>query len=256
MRPISITLANQLKQILSAHGIDASYITATSSEYVDWTGKIGGQLNDAVSAKIGYGRDIYTMPYPGWGYCLDAGYVSNYPAYVNNFKAYKSDFTVPPFGQLHDGTMTLLSSTSTSTSTISTTTSAISTSTNLYTVSVNYDKFTAESKSGGYTSVYTNTGTNSVNMAIITLAAGSSLTATQAISQLASMGYRPATLSEIYSLKQAQPSVVNSTLVALGTNLGGSYGYPTGFGAGTATGLGHYAGPFSTSVYKFAAVKS
>jgi hypothetical protein len=89
-------------------------------------------------------------------------------------------------------------------------------------------------------------------MAVIKLASGSSLTATQAIYQLSTLGYRPATLSEIYGLKTAQASI-GSTVVALGTNLGSTYGYPTGQGTGTA-GLGHNAGPFSTTLYSFAAV--
>jgi hypothetical protein len=92
-------------------------------------------------------------------------------------------------------------------------------------------------------------------MAVIKLAAGSSITATQVISQLSALGYRPATLSEIYSLKQSQSSSVNSSTVALGTNLGGTNGYPTGSGSGVS-GLGHIAGPFSTATYSFAAVKN
>ena len=91
-------------------------------------------------------------------------------------------------------------------------------------------------------------------MAVIKLAAGSSLSATQVISQLSTLGYRPATLSELYALKTAQPSV-GSSVVGLGTNLGGTYGYPTGQGTGTV-GLGHNAGPFATATWSFVAVKN
>ncbi|MDR3558573.1 MAG: hypothetical protein P4L61_03510 [Candidatus Pacebacteria bacterium] len=130
---------------------------------------------------------------------------------------------------------------------------ATTTTTTSYTVSVNYDHFTSEAAQYGYASVYTTTGTKSVQVSLVQLPAGSSLTASQAIAQLSALGYRPATLSEIYSLKAADPSAVNGNTVALGTNLGSSYGYPTGVGYG-ASGLGHNTGPFGTNVWIFAAV--
>ena len=171
--------------------------------------------------------------------CLDSGYVSNLPAGLDAARilALNATSTYAVRVPLADAA-----------------TAGLATSTTSYSVSVNYDKFTAEASQYGYTSVYTTTGTKTVSISVIKLAAGSSLTAAQAISQLSAMGYRPATLSELYSLKQSQSGSVNSTTVALGTNLGGAYGYPTGSGTG-ASGLGRSSGPFSTTSWKFVGVR-
>ncbi|MDE2188305.1 MAG: hypothetical protein KGJ35_01055 [Patescibacteria group bacterium] len=178
--------------------------------------------------------------------CLDPGFVSNFPADGITIGGYSttnilaSSTTVPQLPSQYY-TKPIVPPVSTTTSYTS------------YTAAVNYDKFTSEAKQYGYTSVFNSTGTKTVSISVIKLPGGSSLSATQIISQLNSLGYRPATLSEIYGLKSTYPSAVNTYTVALGTNLGGTYGYPTGFGSGSA-GLGHNAGPFNTTEWSFVAV--
>ena len=201
---------------------------------------------------------------PVFGYCLDAGYVSNYPNYINKYTAFYNAHPNANLGNLYtfgqtksDYTRaarngTTVSSTGTGTTVTTPVTSA--TSSKAYTVSVDYSHFTAEAAANGYTSVYTTTGTKSVSITVFKFPNGSSLSATQAISQLAALGYRPATLSELYALKTAQPSV-GSSIVGLGTNLSSSYGYPTSSGSGTSS-LGRSVSPFSTTLYSFAAVQN
>src|ERR1035437_3400733 len=309
--PISIQYAQLLSQCVKSHGGNMDSIMSSSNRYVNWLpntvsdGVRGGQvimhytgpLEDmAMYQRLGYMFDgvtkfdianqkpWYAYSIPGWGYCLDSNYVSNYPAYVNNFIGWINSHPYPQpmplFGQctangggitdcltgatISTGTgttgtgtpvPTLYNSQSPTLGSAPTAPTITSTSTTPYVVSVDYNHFTTEAAQYHYTSVYNSTGIKSVNMAVIKLAAGSSLSATQVISQLSALGYRPATLSELASLKTSKSSSVNSSVVALGTNLGGTYGYPTGSGSG-ASGLGHSAGPFSTTLYSFAAVKN
>ena len=303
--PISLVKAQKWVALLATRGIDAKMLMGSSSQYVDWAGMEPqipflnrmGYMGDGAT-KNNYPNmpgQMNSYPAPKWGYCLDANYVSNYPAYIQNFIGFVNSHPYPQrvllFGQCEAvGAMviggsfgggindcltgvTIVSNTfyPTGTGTTGTgtpvptsyntqpptlgsapTAPTPATSSTAYTVSVNYDKFTSEAAQYHYTSVYNSTGIKSVNMAVIKLAAGSSLSAIQVISQLSTLGYRPATLSELYSLKIAQPSV-GSSVVGLGTNLGSSYGYPTSSGSG-ASGLGHSAGPFSTTLSSFAAV--
>ena len=298
-RPIAVPIAKNIVKDLAAHGIDASFMTSNSNLYIAWSSQyiiysIAGTLSpfNPNSPNTTYPNTTYEAPRVS--YCLDVGYVSDYPSSIKNFltfyNAHKDkmsfhgntlvDFlrgksysmfdvmgglegidpsivyaTAGSLLSVSEGSAPLPGTrgyTSSATTPTPPGTTASATSSKAYTVSVNYDKFTAEAKTGGYTSVYTTTGTKSVSITVFKFANGSSLTPSQAIAQLAALGYRPATLSELYALKIAQPSV-GSSVVGLGTNLGSSYGYPTSSGSG-ASGLGHSAGPFSTAAYSFAAV--
>ena len=129
------------------------------------------------------------------------------------------------------------------------------TSSTAYSVSVAYGHFASEAAANGYTSVYTGSGTPTVSITVWHFYSGQSMTASQVIAQLNALGYRPATLDELYAVK----SQAGNNVVGLGTNLGGSYGYPvTGVNSNgngnSLTGFSHVAGPFSTAQYKFAAV--
>jgi hypothetical protein len=262
--PIPISTANWLVKRLTENGVNANFITDASRRYVfavpsSWAAY-------PVANRLGFDAAGYPAPglmnkfdIPQWAYCLDAGYVSNYPNFIAKFTAFVNSHPSPPnlanyqFGVT--GSMVTLAArngTTVSSTSTGTTVTTPATSSKAYTVSVNYNKFTSEAATNGYTSVYTTTGTKSVSITVFKFANGSSLTPSQAIAQLAALGYRPATLSELYGLKTAQPSV-GSSVVGLGTNLSSSYGYPTSSGSG-ASGLGRSSGPFSTTLYSFAAV--
>jgi hypothetical protein len=308
--PITITSLKQIIAFLTYIGADTSkvnQIISTSNQYI-----MGGDdIHYAIINALGYdgnGAILAGTKYAGWqlpfappyfAYCLDAGYVSNYPNYVQKFTAFLSKYNLTtmavnnqlfPFGgapAITSGNGSIIrsatpitalpntvntSSTGTtgtgtpvptsynsqpptlgSAPTAPTITSA--TSSKAYTVSVDYSHFNDVAQAAnGYTSVYTATGTKSVSITVFKFPNGSSLTANQAIAQLNTLGYRPATLSELYALKTAQPSV-GSSVVGLGTNTGSSYGYPTSSGV-LAEGMGRSAGPFSTTLYSFAAVKN
>ena len=83
--PISITTAKWIQSRMNEHGINADYLTATTSQYV--------QIDSQEWASMAIGR-IFGGPgispdsAPAFGYCLDVGYVSNYPNYINKYTAF------------------------------------------------------------------------------------------------------------------------------------------------------------------------
>src|ERR1035437_10838232 len=298
-KPVTLRDAQWMITNFAALGKDVSSIISTSTQYVFTMGGMNTGIHDTFYPLTGYYNGYLPEPMFNlsfYGYCLDAGYVSNYPNYVQKVSDFlfthkdavavqtiiaehnrglsvnfAKDGTLYPFGGTPAFPLTTAASSplcpikvlpyscsansGTGTGGVITPINTASTSISSYSVSVNYDKFTAEAAQYGYTSVFSSTGTKTVSIAVIKFPNGSSLTGAQAISQLSAMGYRPATISELAGLKAAQSSVANTNMVALGTNLGGTNGYSTGQGSGTS-GMGHSAGPFNTSLFKFAAVSN
>ena len=90
--PISIATAKQIQRRMNEHGVNADFLTATSSQYV--------QINSPIWAACGIGRAIGNVTCivpdtaPVFGYCLDVGYVSNYPTYINNYTAFSNSHPV------------------------------------------------------------------------------------------------------------------------------------------------------------------
>ena len=127
----------------------------------------------------------------------------------------------------------------------------------IITGSCNYNQFITESNTYGYSSIFNRTGSYGITMSIFKLNSvfTGNITEEQVVYQLASQGYRPATLPELYAFK----SVIGNGTVAAGTQLGfnldgSSRGYPTSYGYGTL-GLGTVIDPFPATL-KFAAIKS
>jgi len=145
---------------------------------------------------------------------------------------------------------------SVSSTTISGSSSFISAS-QIVTGSCNYNQFITESNANGYSSIFNRTGSFGITMSIFNLNSvfTGNITEEQVVYQLASQGYRPATLPELYSLK----SIIGKGVVAAGTQLGfnpdgSTRGYPTSYGYSTI-GLGTVIDPFPATL-KFAAIKS
>lgn len=173
--------------------------------------------------------------------CLDSGYVSNVPttADANRIIGLNSTSTVwvqlDNPGYINTGIVT----------------------SKTYNVSVNYDKFTTEAAANGYVDVYDSTGTKTVSITVFNFPINQSISASSAIAQLSGLGYRPATLDEIYALNMSRLAFINADgIVGLGTLLtGGLYPYTASNTPGaSANGLKESTGPFDTGIYMFAAV--
>jgi hypothetical protein len=279
--PISATFAVTEKNLLASIGIDISSLLTPARRYVDWgISRVDrGDSMTSISLLYGYvpelieisrtGASHYmsSLPVVNFGYCLDNNYVSNYSAYVDNFASfmakYKGAGSIPSFTDGTASSTNLVGSSTTATSggttttTASTTTTTSTTSYNSYNVNVDYSHFTAEAKKYGYVSVYTGTGTKPVTIVVFKFSDSATMTASAVIAKLATLGYRPATLDEVYTLRTRNniASLTGDNVVGLGTNLGSNYGYPTTLST-SATGLSRNAGPFATAAYSFAAVKN
>lgn len=174
--------------------------------------------------------------------CLDANYTSNVPTGVDKQRIIGLNTPSTRWVVLDNPIYTANLATA-------------ATSSTAYSVTVAYGHFASEAAANGYTSVYTGSGTPTVSITVWHFYSGQTMTASQVIAQLNALGYRPATLDELYAAK----SQTGNNVIGLGTNLGGSYGYPVtsinSSGNGNSlTGFSHSAGPFSTAQYKFAAV--
>lgn len=100
--PVSLARAQVFNNILTAHGINADQIINNSTRYVALN---INALSDAIDNRLGFMSDgspyvssfpMHLYPVPTWGYCLDAGYVSNYPTYMRNFTAFVNSHSNPP----------------------------------------------------------------------------------------------------------------------------------------------------------------
>ena len=101
--PITVPLARRMVADLTSHGINAAFITATSSLYVYWgSGNIGAIYHALTNGD----NSMYSSPLyfnygaPHVGYCLDSGYISNYPNFVSKFIAYINANPVVPVNNM------------------------------------------------------------------------------------------------------------------------------------------------------------
>jgi hypothetical protein len=81
--PVSINGARELIKTMANLGIDASFIMSTAREYIT-----GGMAVYAIEQRLSNSQYQSAFAPPAAGYCLDAGYVSDYPTYVKNFTAF------------------------------------------------------------------------------------------------------------------------------------------------------------------------
>ena len=100
--PISIKTAQWMVKHLADRGINASSIISSSTTFIfarttDIQYPISNILGRDAAGNPLTGRDIGTQGKfgkPFAGYCLDAGYVSNYPNYVNKFTAFLTKYNM------------------------------------------------------------------------------------------------------------------------------------------------------------------
>ncbi|MEI6304880.1 MAG: hypothetical protein WCP09_02560 [Candidatus Taylorbacteria bacterium] len=208
--PITDDGARLWQQVLRERGINADFLTDDSTLYVTWTAS-SYRTYLAQSKTQSAGKASQQFPASRLARCLDSDYVSNFPEWSSHFTSVLTPKAapLPPLA-----------------------TSSVS-----YNVSVNYSSFAAEAQQNHYTSIYTGSGTKIVSVTVFKFNDSPTMTADQVISNLNSLGYRPAVISELAALR------TGLGIVALGTNLGGSYGYPvTGTGSNGSfnqvTGLG------------------
>ncbi len=244
--PMTDSAARELQGVLQARGMNAGWMTSDNTLFATWAGSTlqtpFGANSPAYYSGTSYEKYLANMRVSPNRYntekppgltlarCLDAGYVSNFSQWSKYF---------PNITTTSGGTTQVQTGATSSTP---------------YFVSVNYSSFTMESTANHYVSVYTSSGTKSMTVTVFKFNDSPTMTADQAIAKITSLGYRPAILAEVASLKNLQTGVVG-----LGTNLGGTNGYPiTGAGSGgsvnSSTGLGMSAGPFNTNSVLFAAV--
>ncbi len=121
-----------------------------------------------------------------------------------------------------------------------------------FTLNVDYSHFASEEAQYRYTSVYSTTGTKSVAITVFKFNDSATMTADQVKTKLATLGYRPATLNEMYALGQAG----KWNVIGLGTSMGSYNMYPiTQNGAGNGLYSISTTASYSTQTYRFAAVK-
>ena len=283
--PISAYDAKLLKARFAILGIDLSSVFSDARKYVDWVddnsvpSSPGFRLDRFIARILFYEKNPtqvkeYIQATPTFAYCLDKDFVSNYTAYRDNYpqfidrvnKFYRSipsRSSVPfvPFKvrDFNDGTdpIPYLSTTGNNTSSSGSSDNSEDTSisnaptSTSYTVSVEYGRFKSDGTKYNYVSVNTgNTGTKSISISVFEFNDVSGISASAAIEKLSSLGYRPATLDEIY----AGRSQIGYGVLGLGTNLGGDYGYPY-TSSNTTTGLHRMNSPFTTAEFRFAAVR-
>ena len=243
--PMTDSGARELQGVLQARGVNADWMTSDSTLFATWEGSslqtasggnspanYSGRSYETYLSNMRVSPNRYNTTKPAGlilARCLDAGYVSNFSQWSKYF---------PNITTSSGGTTQVQAGTTSSTP---------------YFVSVNYSNFTMEATANHYVSVYTSTGIKSMTVTIFKFSDSPTMTADQAIAKITSLGYRPAVLAEVASLKNLQAGVVG-----LGTNLGGTNGYPitgaVGAPVSSATGLGMSAGPFNTNSVQFAAV--
>ncbi len=121
-----------------------------------------------------------------------------------------------------------------------------------FTLNVDYSHFAFEESQNHYASVYSSVGTKSTAITVFKFTDSSTMTADQVKTKLAALGYRPATLDEMYALGQAG----KWNIIGLGTSMGSYNMYPVTVNA-AQNGLFSVSSTalYSTQTYRFAAVK-
>jgi hypothetical protein len=227
---LSFENANLISNILQSSQTQKASIVNSSTLHVK---DIAYKTDAVMGGKKDYGKDPKAKFL--FDICLGSGYTSNIPAGVDANRIISLNTPSTQWIVLDNPEYAVA-------------VAAAATSSTNYSISVVYGHFATEAAQYHYTSIYNATGTQAVTITVWKFADGQTLTAAQAIAQLSVLGYRPATLDELYAAK----SQIGPGIVGLGTSLNGN-GYPTSYGNGAA-GMGMAPGPFRTESTKFAAV--
>ncbi|MEI6305134.1 MAG: hypothetical protein WCP09_03935 [Candidatus Taylorbacteria bacterium] len=108
--PVSINNAKIMYNEAKRRGVTDDYLLSEKSWYVDWNqgSGISGVISTWINAKP-FVTDGLVDSSPSWGICLDADYVSNYPAYINNWTAFVNKYGAGSYtGKITSAPLTVL----------------------------------------------------------------------------------------------------------------------------------------------------
>ena len=83
--PVTDNFARALQSVLQARGVNADFLTSDSNLYVAWDDRILNYFSYQQQVKNGFANNNTQFPRSMIARCLDAGYVSNYPAWASHF---------------------------------------------------------------------------------------------------------------------------------------------------------------------------